>query len=131
MAKKIEFENKVDLIDSPEVPDNQKMKASEFNDMRDAINQKIVAVGSTGVGTELAGLLLSQKQSTGEKVKVQLQDSQGVPYYVETSADMVYISEDLRLNEVLGGNLFKIAETENDVTFGNFDEWIASGKPKA
>lgn len=38
MSKKVEFEDKIDVIDSPEVPDNQKLKADEFNAMRDGIN---------------------------------------------------------------------------------------------
>ncbi|MEG0528388.1 MAG: hypothetical protein RR531_12815, partial [Longicatena sp.] len=74
---------------------------------------------------------LSTSRSDLNCVKVQLQDSQGVPYYVETSAEMIFISDDLKLDEVLGGNLFKIAETEEEATFGNFDEWIQAGKPKA
>ena len=65
MANIIEFEDKVDLIDSPEVPDNQKLKAREINEIRDLINEAYYRVknleinGTVGGDTVPIGTIMS------------------------------------------------------------------------
>lgn len=55
MANIIEFEDKVDLIDSPEIPDNQKLKASEINKIRDLINEAYYRVRNLEINGTVGG----------------------------------------------------------------------------
>lgn len=69
------------------------------------------------------------RDSTKEKVKVQLTDSSGKAIMIETSADQVYVNDDTKLSDVLNGQAFYIKQEDGLLYLGNYTEWIDAGKP--
>lgn len=65
-----------------------------------------------------------------EKIKLQM-IVDGKNVLVETTADQIYVSDDLKLDEVLGGNMFFIEQNDSYLGLGNYEEWMQKGKPKA
>lgn len=69
------------------------------------------------------------RDSTKEKIKVQLTDSSGKAIMIETSADQVYVNDDTKLSDVLNGQAFYIKQEDGLLYLGNYTEWIDAGKP--
>lgn len=102
------------------------------------------ANGEYGEGIELGGQtsifrdgivetnlqLKTEKNASANKVKVQLQDTEGNAVCVETSADGVFTDEGISMQKLLDGHMFFLSETTEKIVIGTYQEWIDNGCPK-
>lgn len=69
------------------------------------------------------------RNASATKINVQLQDATGRAMMIETTASMVYLSDNVTLEAALKGLGFKITDNEEYFEYGTFTEWVAAGKP--
>lgn len=75
-------------------------------------------------------LMTKTRTANPSYVAVQFKTTDGKVLAFEVSASQVRISNDVTLDQVLAGNSFYISHVPGEsVTYGNYDEWIAAGKP--
>lgn len=99
--------------------------------LQNQIDDKIKRKNELGEITTIESVTFSSERSLQNKIKVQIQDLNGNPFMVETTPDNVYISEELKLDEVLDGNIFLLSNEDSYLIIGNINDWIEKGKPKA
>lgn len=75
-------------------------------------------------------LMTKTRTANPSYVAVQFKTTDGKVLAMEVPASQVRISNDVTLDQVLAGNSFYISHVPGEsVTYGNYDEWIAAGKP--
>lgn len=76
--------------------------------------------------------LATARAATPPYVHVQVISKDRKVLSFETEASNVIVKDgDMPLTTVLNSVMFKLTEDATTVTFGNFTEWVAAGKPKA
>ena len=104
--KKVTYADKEDLVVNSTLPDKNKVNAADMNEIKSAVNQRVVAQVD---GVPLEGLNMSTTRDTSastERLKVQLKDTNGKIVEVETTADSVYLSTGEKLSDTLERAIF-------------------------
>lgn len=124
--KKVTYADKEDLVVNSTLPDKNKVNAADMNEIKSAVNQRVVAQID---GVPLEGLDMSTTRDTStstEKLRVQLKGSDGKIYYIEVDPDSIYLSNGKKLVTGIG---FYLDDDDESITMGNYDEWVAAGSP--
>lgn len=86
---KVAFEDKVDLVDNPTLPEKNKLTAQNINDMKKGINDSVTVKLDDAVQEELT--MSTTRNTTSSKVFVQLKDTEGRLVMIEASYENVYL----------------------------------------
>ena len=124
--KKVTYDDKEDLVVNSTLPDKNKVNAADMNEIKSAVNQRVVAQVD---GVPLEGLNMSTTRDTSastQKVRVQLKGSDGKIYYLEVDPDSIYLSNGKKLVTGIG---FYLDDDNESITMGNYDEWVSAGCP--
>lgn len=124
--KKVTYADKEDLVVNSTLPDKNKVNAADMNEIKSAVNQRVVAQID---GVPLEGLDMSTTRDTStstEKLRVQLKGSDGKIYYIEVDPDSIYLSNGKKLVTGIG---FYLDDDDESITMGNYDEWVSAGCP--
>lgn len=124
--KKVTYADKEDLVVNSTLPDKNKVNAADMNEIKEAVNQRVVAQID---GVPLEGLDMSTTRDTStstEKLRVQLKGSDGKIYYIEVDPDSIYLSNGKKLVTGIG---FYLDDDDESITMGNYDEWVSAGSP--
>jgi hypothetical protein len=124
--KKVTYADKEDLVVNSTLPDKNKVNAADMNEIKEAVNQRVVAQID---GVPLEGLDMSTTRDTStstEKLRVQLKGSDGKIYYIEVDPDSIYLSNGKKLVTGIG---FYLDDDDESITMGNYDEWVSAGCP--
>ena len=113
--KKVTYADKEDLVVNSTLPDKNKVNAADMNEIKSAVNQRVVAQID---GVPVEGLNLSttrDSSSSTEKMKVQLKTSDGKIVYIEVSTDNIYNPDnDEKLSDTLARALFLTPYSASD-----------------
>lgn len=124
--KKVTYADKEDLVVNSTLPDKNKVNAADMNEIKSAVNQRVVAQVD---GVPLEGLNISTTRDTStstQKVRVQLKGSDGKIYYLEVDPDSIYLSNGKKLVTGIG---FYLDDDDESITMGNYEEWVSAGSP--
>ena len=124
--KKVTYADKEDLVVNSTLPDKNKVNAADMNEIKEAVNQRVVAQID---GVPLEGLDMSTTRDTStstEKLRVQLKGSDGKIYYIEVDPDSIYLSNGKKLVTGIG---FYLDDDDESITIGTYDEWVSAGCP--
>lgn len=124
--KKVTYADKEDLVVNSTLPDKNKVNAADMNEIKSAVNQRVVAQVD---GVPLEGLNISTTRDTStstQKVRVQLKGSDGKIYYLEVDPDSIYLSNGKKLVTGIG---FYLDDDDESITMGNYEEWVSAGCP--
>lgn len=86
---KVAFEDKVDLVDNPTLPEKNKLTAQNINDMKKGINDSVTVKLDDAVQEELT--MSTTRNTTSSKVFVQLKDTEGRLVMIEANHENVYL----------------------------------------
>lgn len=124
--KKVTYDDKEDLVVNSTLPDKNKVNAADMNEIKSAVNQRVVAQVD---GVPLEGLNMSTTRddsASTQKVRVQLKGNDGKIYYIEVDPDSIYLSNGKKLVTGIG---FYLDDDDESITMGNYEEWVSVGCP--
>ena len=124
--KKVTYADKEDLVVNSTLPDKNKVNAADMNEIKSAVNQRVVAQVD---GVPLEGLNMSTTRddsASTQKVRVQLKGNDGKIYYIEVDPDSIYLSNGKKLITGIG---FYLDDDDESITMGNYEEWVSAGCP--
>lgn len=94
---KITFEDKVDLVENTTLPEKNKLTAQNINDIKRAINESASLTIDGKLQEELS--LSTTRDTTVQKLHVQVKTTDGKLVMIETSTDDVYLG-DTKLTDI-------------------------------
>lgn len=140
-ATKVSFNDKQDYIDNPTIPDEQKIKAENMNEVKKAVNDnaKILDEHTVELDKKTSitiddvvqeNLTMSSTRDTIKDFEtfVELKDSNGKKVSVAVSPKNIYMKSgatEVTLEQIVNGVNFDCGETDSAYLLGTFAEWIA------
>lgn len=124
---KVNFEDKVDLVDNPTIPEKNKLTAQNINDMKKGINDSVTVKIDDVIQTNLD--MSTTRDTASQKVHVQVKTLDGKTVCFEVTSSDVRIDDNVTLEQVLNGQGFFIKQENGLLYLGTYEEWLAAGKP--